>query len=690
MGLIPVGGTSLEPETVFLWDSDSQAVIEVTFLRPGFLIRASKSYRLLKQGENGRESWQRNLNNMNDYLAENFSSFQISVDFSNSVVPEILDVQDQAASEASKAARLFEKKEQLDGQIEKLEKSLSISLDDFEGNIESRIADLRSEREEIDRDLDRILEELWQKNEVANQWQDNGVILAYCFTFSTDPQIAVEERELNLVIESLLNEVDSLHQRRIKQTLQGSNFQLFVEQIDQPRVFNRFEYSSLFDPENIEQLQNQTGNEAINNRLDDLKETIVSQYEAFTTRDIQVDGSTVEYSKSTPAEAVRSILNQLETQQTGVSTEYPNNGPFIGTIPGTQQVVGFDIFEHGPHYYIAGKTGTGKTHLKRVLVENAAAKGYDILSISPTKRDSIGLNLPNKASDNGQALSADQYWFGDDRLLDKPDDFTDLFTGINAVTLYGYDDRQKFINELFTELDEINLDTRALFVFLDESHRFNTGEAADAIQTIAQEGRSHGIRLVLVSQNPKSFQYNYKEVRNNTSFILFNRNYEIDIQQLVSNPDQLSSLKKGESVFADFLELPEMRVEVRNTLTRLWDGEPSDKEIGQVDQRFSRQIPDLPHSSEPEPSETPVKNRGYSLSLSDEERKVVEAIQLYIRENDKRPSKNKVIETGPFGTQRTSRILEDLVDSDVIKQGTEERYGNQAMVYSIQSSKLIK
>jgi hypothetical protein len=195
---------------------------------------------------------------------------------------------------------------------------------------------------------------------------------------------------------------------------------------------------------------------------------------------------------------------------------------------------------------------------------------------------------------------------------------------------------------------------------------------------------------VLVSQNPKSFQYNYKEVRNNTSFILFNRNYEIDIQQLVSNPDQLSSLKKGESVFADFLELPEMRVEVRNTLTRLWDGEPSDKEIGQVDQRFSRQIPDLPHSSEPEPSETPVKNRGYSLSLSDEERKVVEAIQLYIRENDKRPSKNKVIETGPFGTQRTSRILEDLVDSDVIKQGTEERYGNQAMVYSIQSSKLIK
>jgi len=79
----PIGGTAVEPETVFFWDTDLQATVEVTVLEPEsgedrFLIRTTKTYRLLKQDPDGRQNWQRNLVKLNEYLREAFSSFRIS------------------------------------------------------------------------------------------------------------------------------------------------------------------------------------------------------------------------------------------------------------------------------------------------------------------------------------------------------------------------------------------------------------------------------------------------------------------------------------------------------------------------------------------------------------------------------------------------------------------------------------
>lgn len=149
----------------------------------------------------------------------------------------------------------------------------------------------------------------------------------------------------------------------------------------------------------------------------------------------------------------------------------------VGTQPGTRHVVGFDPAEKGPHYYIAGKTGVGKSHLMRILFENCVSQGYDVISINPNSAQSIGINLPNEDIAEGTGITADRYWIGDDRLLGEPDDLHELFSGVNAVTPKNASERrtQSFIEELFDELYRLDHSHKLLDVFLDEAQVFNKG-----------------------------------------------------------------------------------------------------------------------------------------------------------------------------------------------------------------------
>lgn len=216
-----------------------------------------------------------------------------------------------------------------------------------------------------------------------------------------------------------------------------------------------------------------------------------------------------------------------------------------------------------------------------MLLENCISEGYDVLSINPNSAQSIGLNLPNQQTEDGTGIATNQYWLDNDRLLDAPADLHDLFSGINVITLKGApeDTKQSFVEAIFQALYELDHSHKPLYVFLDEAQVFNSGKTAEAIQQLAQEGRKFSVNLVLVSQSPKSFSYNQREVRRNTLFVLMNAKYAPDIKELVDHEQKLSNLDQGHAVFADFLALPEIVVDIRDTVTRLWDDEPPNEEI---------------------------------------------------------------------------------------------------------------
>jgi len=694
MDLQRIGKTETSPPTIFLWDTDSSAVIETTVLgEDSYLVRVTKAYRLLRQDPEGRESWSRNINKLNEYLESTFSNFRLSIDYVDRVSGEALQVKDEAREVADQAQELLAKADNLSDEIEQLQQSLDVSLESMETQVKRKLEGKKQERQRVLDELDHITQDLERRKDILQEWEDNGVLSAILFQFSTEAEVTTGAT-LDSVIEDHLEQAFNYHRRKILQTLRGENFRLVVEEVEEPSTLMRSEYGMLLNPAVMENLEERYENTGVEDDLIEAREEAVKQFEEYAVEDLEVDESVVQESNATAAKAVDSILKRLETERVGEVQDVPQDGPMLGTVTGTDVVVGLDPGEY-EHFYIVGETGSGKSHLKRALIENAASLDYHVLLINPSDLQNVGLNLSNQANENGRSIGFNQYWKGSDDLLDLPDDPTELFTGRNALSLRGLTDSEKqdFTNDLFGKLADVDSTNKPLFVFLDEAHNFNSGKAANAIQEIVRESRKFGVHLVLVSQSPKDYAYNQKHVRENTYNVFMAGEYFEYAARFLDDEEVIRSLDTGEAVFPESRELPRMDVEIRDVLTRFWEGTPSEDELDKVDSMFTGQLPSVesqvtsseeePGSEDQSPSVSSASADNNSHDLSEEEEQLVLHIRSYIKENDEEPSTSKCWREGPFGSSKTNDLLDQLEEKDIVESKTEERYGNEATVYSI-------
>ncbi|EMA11574.1 hypothetical protein SAMN05443574_103311 [Haloarcula vallismortis] len=682
MDLVHIGSTNLEPCTDFFWDSDGQSTVEITELDTElYLVRASKSYRLVKQDSQGQEMWDRNLTGMNDYLAETFSSFSLTVDYCDTVSQEILDEKEEAGELVQEANQLRERVKQLREKRETLAVSVEHGVDSLQEQMENRYEGVNQEVQQVQKRLDQILEVIREKKQAVDQWQANGVSLAYLFTFSTDPEVVTGDR-VGEAIQRHVDEAFDLHRRKVKQVLQGPKFKLHVEELEEPRVFNRLEHTGLLNPEGFNQLLEQAG-EDMADSLKQVRRASAEQYMATALNDVEVNESTVERSKATPSRAVNSVLQDLKAEKVAQADEVPNDGPMLGTVLGTNQVVGFDPAEL-PHYYITGETGSGKSYLKKVFLENVASLGYDVVSISPSDREEVGLSLPNPDHEDGTGLAVDQYWIGDDRLLDRPDDVHDLFSGVNAVTLKGLDsgEKQSFVDEVFSALAEVDRRDTPLFVFLEEAHNFTKGEAADAIQELVREARKFGVHVVIVSQSPMDFSRNHKHVRENTVSVFMHGEYFDYAEKFLDDKEKINELETGHAII-HARDFPKLLVDVREALTK--PTAPTEDELKSIGQRFDSDLPEVGGSG----GDTVAQSKSSAEEsdepkLTEDEETLLQYIREYIERNDERPSKSKCYrpDDAPFGSSKTTRLLDQLLEKEVLKEEMVERHGNESQVYS--------
>jgi hypothetical protein len=678
MELVPVASTDVQPRTIFLWDIDGQATVELTELSEDrYLIRSSKSYRLVKQDEKGQEMWDRNLRELNEYLASTFSGFSLTVDYCDTTSIQVLDEHDDVAKLLTEANRLKRKAKELQDKQESTSVAVQNSVDSLEAVMQQRHEETQEQLQETRERLNQVLTTLEEKKQAVEQWKANGVSLAYLFQFSTDPEVIPGNR-IEEAAERHVDEAFDLHRRKVKQVLQGPKFKLHVEELDEPRVYNRLEHSSLLNPDGFTQLLDQVDGE-VEDSLKELRRTSAQQYMAVALRDVEVGEATVERAKATPARAVNSVLQNLKAETVAHAEEVPNNGPMLGNLKGTNQVVGFDPADL-PHYYITGETGSGKSYLKRVLLENIASLGYDILSISPSDREEVGVSLPNPDHDNGAGIPADHYWIGTDQLLDEPNDIQDLFTGVNAATLKGLseDRKQDFVNDVFTELAEIDRRDKPLFVFLEEAHNFTQGTAADAIQDLVREARKFGVHVVIVSQSPMDFNRNHKHVRENTVSVFMHGEYFDYAGKFLDDKEEIRELGTGEAIIQS-RQYSKLRVDVRQALTL--PTAPSTDQVKELENRFDKSLPEFESGTEAPVDDTAEPNES---QLSEDEQQLLDHIKRYIEEQDERPSKSKCYrpDDAPFGSSKTTRLLDQLLEKDVIQEETVERYGNKSQVYS--------
>ena len=465
----------------------------------------------------------------------------------------------------------------------------------------------------------------------------------------------------------------------MKQTLPGERFRLKIDELEEPRLFHRLQYTGLLHPQSVDA-----------EIPEHVADKFLTPFKAYSLRDLETsDSQTAERRSNTPARAVQSILTDLETQQRLAATDVPSDGPMIGTVKDTQQVVGFDpadIQTHGmPHMYIVGGTGSGKTVFKRVLIENCASLGYDLLSITPGNGDleGIGINYPNPSREDtaAEGLAVNQYLFSEPRVFGKPDDITDLFTGLNQVTLdtIPMSEKVEFLDSVFTELDELEKLSKPLFVFLDEAHNFAGTEAAEMIEKLSREGRKFGVHLVIVTQNPTDFSYSEASLRQQLSHIFMKGRYTDYADKFLEKGSQkITSLSKGEAIFSDW-DFPGTTVKIRQPLTRV--EMPSDSELDGLDRSLKAEPLDLETGGAADVNRS--EDHDVSESLSEKERQLVKFVEKYVKENDESVTASKCHREGPGTAGMVSDQLQELVENGVLESEEVVRGGKQTTAYYI-------
>jgi len=645
----------------WFWSREYGALIDVVEQDPRFYVRCVKGFRLIRQGEEGRELWTRSLSKMTRYLQDGFEQFRLSVDFCGSIDSQVIGVDQEVEELGQRSAQLLSRREELEGRIESLRRSMQLEGSAFSDEaIENRFDRARQELEETDAELDRVLERLEFLDSLVSEWQDTGYCLGVCFSVSTGFE-PVNNTSFQSVVADQLKSLKSRCDRSIKQRLQGENFKLLIQELDTPLQLTQHLYTPLVHVDDEDAPK-------------DLMEDALAKYMAYSAEDVEVDGAVREESNAAAARSVNAVLQLLKSTGSADVSSVELSGPLVGHVRDTQMAFGFDPAEQ-PHYYIVGATGSGKTYTKRVLLENCLALGYNVVSITP--RDLQALAGFEPFDGDGTGLKGDYYWIGDDLLLDEPDDYSEFFDGASFVSLQGrgQGDREEFVRRLFSEAARLGQVDVPLFIFLDEAHLFASGEAAEAIQSAIREVRKFGVHVVLATQSPMDFNRNYKHIRQNTvaNFFLQGEYWNYADSYLSSKTD-ITALPQGVAWFTGRGFEP-VELDIRKPLSRV-DG-VSRSDLQELDTLYSDRAVDL------EGRTSSSSGSRESLELADEQAKVVEAIRDYVAENDEAPSKNKVIEYSPFGTTRTSRILDELKDTGAVISEKEERYGNTATVFTV-------
>lgn len=686
MELQKIGETCVKPGTRFHWDTDTATTVEHTRLPNNLsIVRASKTYRLLKQDQEGQENWDANLRELNDYLATTFD-FQITVDYVNETSPDVTGLQDKAQEAKQNVEELVAEKQALETKLPNLKEAQNRDLgsDTFQNLVSGKAARTKQRLDNVDAQIDRATEQLRKLRQEAGQWRRNGVMLAYQFTSSTTPEVTGRDWE-----DAASDHVDRMqkhHCHQIRETLAGRNskFKLVIEEVEEPRIFNRRLHTQLLNPDSFHDLIE--ANPDVEETLRQLRRTTASQFQAYSLQDLEVDEQVVERSKATPAQAINGLIQSLDAEHVTQVSNAPNDGPTVGTLAGTRQVVGFDPAVI-PHWYFAGKTGSGKSYLARVILENAASLGYNIIGVTPTDTQALAAAFPSPKQEQrkGRGLAADYYWPGHEQLLDWPEDEATVLEGCNFLSLHqtGQDRRETLLTNLFEAVYRSEYEPgEDLFVFIDEAHTLGS-VAKEAVKQLVKEKRKHRVHVLLATQAPKEFKRHYSDIRTETTTVCLHGNYTNWAEKVdyLSSPTEPQSLEKAQAIFHS-MDLPKFTVDVRTPVSQV--EEPSEDQLASLDARYQSGEAVGPEVSRISDTNTQTKV-STNIDLSDLQEELVGWIHEFLNQHDDyehvtasnchRPS------DAPLNPHNAKDELESLVEKNVLESAEITRNYNSTTGY---------
>jgi len=689
------------------WHAETQIEILCIHVGSKTVVKGSKAYYLRSITEEG-ETWARDIPPLQDYLEAHFPELHLSFSYFRDITPTAAARQIHRRSNSQPSSSdmpgidvLATLQQQLEDKRRVVESMDNlIDLDTGTSDLLRSYAQGQKERlrREVDLAKDRVREERERLSLFENlqrEYERKGSAACLVFSISSNVHLVESPDDFSDALASIVKELRDAHRYQITQKLCAGRLNIHVAEAAEPvLIWIEQWFGGALSPRQLDKLERD---------LDLLCHGAADHTMITPNQDIRVGGHVKDDQKLLAARVVSTLVRRLDRPEpTGFDPDHALRESLparLGLIMARGQTSRTTC--HVPmarlnHAYVSGTTGSGKSYLGRVLVEEAVQ--YDdlnILVLDP-RNQSAGLLVPEDRESIlslyppfGMSIKDTRgfefaYYAPAETFGEKlPTDLGQLGSGRAIVSFKGLDDCRRclrfrqILDAVFERYAGQESASLRLLIVIEEAQRFTkkrvtedakaAGEQAEnALDRTLREGRKYGCCAVIISQTIRDFAYGSASIRQNTNTKVFMHNSDREIDyaaDFIGDGRRIVRLHPGTAIIYN-TAWGAIEVKVRPPLSKVWEFSSEDM------QRLLQ------------PNSTPL------VSLSADAEQLLATVRSYCDRHDLGLNLRQAAEAlGISSKRRLQQLVDELERAHLVRTRKLQERGQPRIIEPISSGR---
>ena len=612
-GFHKIGSLSYRLQLSIWWHPEQKIELILLSVSSRILIKGNKPYYLKSISDQG-ETWIRDIGPLHNYLETHFPELHLSFSYFRDITKTLAGTRIRRKLSAETPTINIPSVEQI-ASLQQSEMSSSQNLSSMEnflkldsGSSSFLKSYLNSQTRELKQQVKKSREQIAKEKtrlslfqNLQKEYEHKGSAACLVFSLISNIQVSTSQYDFNDAIDNIVKELADAHRYQVTQKLCGGRLNIHVSEAEEPVVVWIEEWlGGGLSPRQMERFFPEFS--CVDKEFE--KHRMVTPNE-----DIEVENSIKDSKKLFGARVVSTLFNRLDRPNKfddDLANLSKNVLPIkIGLAMNDQRVTNSPIFlplAKTQHGYVSGSTGSGKSFLGRVMMEEATMhSGLNILILDP-RNQAAGLLVPedrekilSRYPDFGIKASSSRgfkfkYYAPEQTFGEKlPSDLSQLGKGKSIISFKWLNELQRcelfkqIIDAVFASFSEES-DHLKLAMFVDESQLFTKKRVADnakaaalqaeiALDRFVRESRKLGCTVFIMSQSIKDFSHDSASVRQNTNTKIFLRNSDREVDyagDFISDGRQIINLSPGTAIIHNS-EWGIVKVKVRPPFSKVWE-----------------------------------------------------------------------------------------------------------------------
>jgi hypothetical protein len=585
-GFRRIGSVRHQLEIEAWWNDVAAFQMLVVHLGDSLLLKGSKPYFLRSIGEDG-ETWARDIPNFYDYLEAHFPEMHVSLAFFRDVSPSLvarhvarrrMAVGAPLPPSASELASLQRRLERARDRVRSTQLTLRLDSGDssvFGSHLRTRLDEHRAQVDAVEIDLRDAVARAEDEKHLQSEYLRKGSALCLIFSVCSNLQVVPVGRSAIDAVRAITKEIEDSHRFQVAQKLCGGQLRLQIEPAKEPTLAWLEEwFGGALAPLQLERMLHGEASSA---------HLWTAHHQVAPKERIEAEGELREDAKLIAPRALHAMIARLDRTERLARRAAEPSATDLPLSVGRMSNQGTDLGEpcslplrQFNNAYVSGATGSGKSFLVRVLIEEAAAHaGVSILVLDP-RNQSAGLLVPEDRPSIIERYptfglstpTAFVFEYSAPRqrgLPSMPQHLSELSSGRRIVSLKGLDDAERcamfadVLESVFAAMAKAESETVRLVVLVEEAQLFtrrhvderarSAAERAELVlDRVLREGRKFGLCVIVSSQSMRDFSHGAAGVRQNTNTKVFLHNSDREVEyarDFLDNPRDLVQLPNG-------------------------------------------------------------------------------------------------------------------------------------------------